>query len=457
MTDGIERKPGGETPLESWKEVAAHLQRDVRTVIRWEKKEGLPIHRHHHLSRSSVYAYPSELDAWRANRRPLLPARRYTWRRPAPAFACSTVIALSLVMAGSGPRGGSLLQAADGIVTRQVWRDTAPRLVKRDTGVIRPLGFARGGSFYYRVHDVGANVYTAALDSMTPSLLVQRYLGANHRPVWSPDGKRILYISDRPPGRTLVIRRLETGEEQEYSPSLPIIINPQWSPDGKSVLLNGADAQRRRAGWYLFDIEKRQLTPALLGKGALVSAPLSADGAAVYYIEPRDENAKRPARIMRRDLRTGQDKEVRVLPGDVRWGEQVHASPDGRWLALLETSARGDWWNFAVLPLGGGEIRELPGPWTDVKPWKITWAPDSQQLVFVRPAMGGGKQIRSEFWGVPVDGGEQRRLGFSVPKNVMNLSVHPDGKQLAFTTREEVTEIWAMENFLPASRETSFR
>lgn len=50
--------------LDSWKEVARYLKREVRTVQRWEKSEGLPIHRKHHDSLASVYAYKSELDQW---------------------------------------------------------------------------------------------------------------------------------------------------------------------------------------------------------------------------------------------------------------------------------------------------------------------------------------------------------------------------------------------------------
>jgi hypothetical protein len=50
--------------LDSWKEIAAYLKREVRTVQRWETSEGLPIHRHLHRSQGSVYAYTSELDAW---------------------------------------------------------------------------------------------------------------------------------------------------------------------------------------------------------------------------------------------------------------------------------------------------------------------------------------------------------------------------------------------------------
>jgi len=55
--------------LDSWKEIAAYLKRDVRTLHRWEAEEGLPIHRHLHNKRGSVYAYRSELEAWWQERR----------------------------------------------------------------------------------------------------------------------------------------------------------------------------------------------------------------------------------------------------------------------------------------------------------------------------------------------------------------------------------------------------
>ncbi|HEV2349103.1 MAG TPA: hypothetical protein VG028_04565 [Terriglobia bacterium] len=50
--------------LDSWKEIAVYLKRDIRTVQLWEKNEALPIHRHFHMGRASVYAHTSELDAW---------------------------------------------------------------------------------------------------------------------------------------------------------------------------------------------------------------------------------------------------------------------------------------------------------------------------------------------------------------------------------------------------------
>jgi hypothetical protein len=55
-------------PLDSWKEIADYLNRNVRTVQRWEKREGLPIHRHVHERASSVSAYKKEIDAWHKQR-----------------------------------------------------------------------------------------------------------------------------------------------------------------------------------------------------------------------------------------------------------------------------------------------------------------------------------------------------------------------------------------------------
>src|SRR5579863_10307778 len=58
-----------EERLDSWKEIAAYLNRDVTTVQRWEKREAMPVHRHLHDKRGSVYALTPELDAWIQSRR----------------------------------------------------------------------------------------------------------------------------------------------------------------------------------------------------------------------------------------------------------------------------------------------------------------------------------------------------------------------------------------------------
>jgi hypothetical protein len=62
--------------LGSWKAISAYLKRDVSTVQRWEKHEGMPVHRHLHAKRGSVYGYRSELDAWWAGRAAHLDAQK---------------------------------------------------------------------------------------------------------------------------------------------------------------------------------------------------------------------------------------------------------------------------------------------------------------------------------------------------------------------------------------------
>lgn len=89
--------------LDSWKEIAAFLQRDVRTVQRWEKQAGLPIHRHAHSRLRTAYAYRSELETWWRTYPPSVEAggvgtdviadRRDT--RRAPKVAAGIVVALA--------------------------------------------------------------------------------------------------------------------------------------------------------------------------------------------------------------------------------------------------------------------------------------------------------------------------------------------------------------------------
>jgi hypothetical protein len=50
--------------LESWKQIAAYLERSERTVRRWEALEGLPVHRREHEKQDTVFAFRHEIEAW---------------------------------------------------------------------------------------------------------------------------------------------------------------------------------------------------------------------------------------------------------------------------------------------------------------------------------------------------------------------------------------------------------
>jgi hypothetical protein len=64
--------------LEGWKEMAAHLGRSVRTVQRWEREAGLPVHRLTVGDKPQVFAYRAELDRWRGKKEDL---GRASWVR----------------------------------------------------------------------------------------------------------------------------------------------------------------------------------------------------------------------------------------------------------------------------------------------------------------------------------------------------------------------------------------
>jgi hypothetical protein len=103
--------------LDSWKEIAEHVGRDVRTAIRWEHERGLPVHRVPGGKRGSVFAFTDEIDRWLLRSggapngegkgrvgpegggdeaaRPARPARVPWWRRRAAALAAVPVLALS--------------------------------------------------------------------------------------------------------------------------------------------------------------------------------------------------------------------------------------------------------------------------------------------------------------------------------------------------------------------------
>jgi TolB-like protein/Flp pilus assembly protein TadD len=102
------REPPVSERLDSWKKIAAYLKRDESTVRRWEK-EGLPVHRHAHKKKATIYAYTSEIDAWWSVGRVRLeaaepaaagPRRRKVWRVVAGLVLLGVGVGAGLNVAG---------------------------------------------------------------------------------------------------------------------------------------------------------------------------------------------------------------------------------------------------------------------------------------------------------------------------------------------------------------------
>jgi len=94
--------------LDSWKEIAAYLKRDERTVRRWEK-EGLPVHRKLHKKQASIFAFKAEIDAWwNSDRQRLEPLERPTTRKRAIPWLLAGLIGAGVLVLGA-PKANSLL------------------------------------------------------------------------------------------------------------------------------------------------------------------------------------------------------------------------------------------------------------------------------------------------------------------------------------------------------------
>lgn len=100
-----------------------------------------------------------------------------------------------------------------------------------------------------------------------------------------------------------------------------------------------------------------------------------------------------------------------------------------------------------IVPVAGGDARDvLRGaqlPW----PASLAWTPDSASVLFVKQPNPGDP--KTELWVIAAQGGEPRKLDLAAP-NMRELVVHPDGRRIAFTSGSDRTEVWVMENFLPA-------
>jgi len=127
-----------ERRLGSWKEIASYFQRDIRTVQHWERKEGLPVHRHEHGIRASVYAFPEELDQWFSER-----ARKRGPDLPGPPAAGDATLANprtpGVAHAWRWPLA-VLLTAIIAIAAWLAWRTVAtPRLPTNGALVVLPF------------------------------------------------------------------------------------------------------------------------------------------------------------------------------------------------------------------------------------------------------------------------------------------------------------------------------
>lgn len=179
------------------------------------------------------------------------------------------------------------------------------------------------------------------------------------------------------------------------------------------------------------------------------------DGRSIYFkravlTENRDKLIA--TRIMRRDLASGEEKEIfRFDPGELDSRNFATLSPDGRQFAAWEK--KGNNKAIVLISTDTGAKRELLRVDADADntqslgtPVGLAWIPDSRYVIFGKR---GARDQSTELWRVDVESGKPEKIG-AVANSVHDIVVHPKGTRIAYSTREAKSEVWVMDNFLPA-------
>ena len=350
---------------------------------------------------------------------------------------------------GWTPDGQRFLFGSDRTGTTGAWSVSmldgkslgAPELFRPDLGSGWPIRVTPTGSYYYGVAVSTNDIYTATLDATLsmvvepPAQAAQRFAGTNKWPEWSPDGRQLAYVSQTTSGthgsgpQTLAIESLDSGTRRELTPRLTFFSRLRWSPDGGSMLTNARDDQNR-GGLFRIDVASGEAAMVVRSGGLPRQSAWLRDGKAILYW---DAGAGPDVPIVKRDLETGAEQPVHR-------GGDFALSPDNRWLVVNQNATQKTSYVLRLVPLGGGVARDLMDGGTS----SCSWAPDSRRGLCIKSP----EDSATELWRFSIDGSPPHRV--LVMDGMTEIRVNPDGRRIAFSVGKEVSELWVMENFLPA-------
>jgi Tol biopolymer transport system component len=276
--------------LDSWKEIAAFLGRGIRTVQRWEREEGLPVHRLPHENRGSVFAYRDELSSWWQSRQTTgvggtSPARTGVGRTTTRPTRAAVIASLALVVGvaalvvflwPTGPptptlqrvttttgltvwpalsRDGRMVAyASDGGqdgAQLQIWVQPIAGTPLRVTNCRHPCGepaFSADGTrvAYTMWANTGQSVYEVPVFGGPARLAHPSARGAR----WSPDGKWVAFISVEGPEPQLRIASADGAIVRSPASGLLGVDFAVWAPDSTKVLVRARDRADAEPDWW---------------------------------------------------------------------------------------------------------------------------------------------------------------------------------------------------------------
>jgi dipeptidyl aminopeptidase/acylaminoacyl peptidase len=346
-----------------------------------------------------------------------------------------------------------------------------PALVRKDVVLPDNMPVAtQDGNYYYIITtNESANVYVVDLDPATgkavskPVRLNKTFVDQSAGPaMWSPDGKLLAFSKDVWSSASLMIRSADTGEERELTVSPPFDANAllypsQWFPDGRSLLARVH--VRDHIVFSKVDLQTGKQKPFFEWPGSESLQPpaaLSLDGK-IFFFELCKPDASQPAgsnaaalnslRLMRRNMESGEEKELFQAKSPKTGFPVLTLSPDGRQLAFARFNTDNTA-SLLTMPVDGGIPLELYRS-NLLSGGSRTWTKDGTHILVVQSDPKSGMQ---QLWSVPAKGGEPIYTGVSFP--IIGLAnFHPDGRRLIYIGRQPgQTELWVMKLLPPGTK-----
>jgi Tol biopolymer transport system component len=256
-----------EDRLDSWKAIAAYLGRGVRTVQRWEREEGLPVHRHLHDKRGSIYARKEELAAWWESRRLTLGTTSTPTLTEAPVTPMVAPVAprLERVTRTAALTNWPALSSDARLIayvsdgghdgtTPQIWIQQigggALRLTNGEREYSR-LSFSPDDTriIFTATDESGHNVYEVPTLGGEPRLLQRGAISGQ----LSPDGSWLACI----PRDAVGIRLAARGGAgfRTVASGLVDVACATWSPDSRSILVHARPNPTLESDWWVVPID----------------------------------------------------------------------------------------------------------------------------------------------------------------------------------------------------------
>ncbi|MCU7960843.1 MAG: Tol-Pal system beta propeller repeat protein TolB [gamma proteobacterium symbiont of Bathyaustriella thionipta] len=210
-------------------------------------------------------------------------------------------------------------------------------------------------------------------------------------PAWSPDGRKIAYVSFEKGKPAIFVQEVFTGKRSKISSFKGINGAPAWSPDGKRLALTlSRDGD---ANIYIMDLVSRRLQK-LTSHYAIDTEPAwSPDGKHIVFTSSRGGQPQ----LYRKAVSGGKAER---LTFEGKYNARGSYSPDGKSL-LLVTRVNGDY-RIAVLDLQQGDMRVLSDGRFDESP---SFAPNGRMIIY-----GTRSGRKGELAEVSVDGSVRQRL-----------------------------------------------